>query len=182
MSRPEYEVVVADTPELVQACYDIRIEGRSSLPPPPSAFAHPSSAAVFVAEQGFSIDDEMDHYDQENGTVHMLLNVLERGEEEKVKRVPVGVVRIITSKNKVRRACFLLLSRRLDLTRCGAQLGRLAILRDYRSYGFGKVLVQGVHDWARAQLKGPDESVQVVLHAQVRRYSFPLVSFGLVGS
>lgn len=102
MSRPEYEVIVADTPELVQACYDIRIEGPSSLPPP-SALANPSPAVVFVAEQGFSIDDEMDHYDQEDGTVHMLLNVLERGEEENIKRVPVGVVRIITSKNKVRR-------------------------------------------------------------------------------
>jgi hypothetical protein len=58
---------------------------------------------VFVTEQGFSIDDEMDVYDAEGKAVHLLLNVLEPSAVEgEVKRVPVGVVRIITAKNKVR--------------------------------------------------------------------------------
>jgi GNAT superfamily N-acetyltransferase len=57
------------------------------------------------------------------------------------------------------------------------QLGRLAILPPYRKYGFGRVLVQGVHDWARSQLKGPDEKVQVVLHSQVRPPFFSTSSF-----
>ncbi|KAJ9125676.1 hypothetical protein QFC22_000638 [Naganishia vaughanmartiniae] len=123
--RPQYEVVVADTPELVQACYDIRIE-------------------VFVTEQGFSIDDEMDQYDNGAQVVHLLLSVLEPSDANPIgepKRVPVGVVRIITAKNK---------------------LGRLAILKPYRSYGFGKVLVESVHDWAKSQLKKDDEKIHAI--------------------
>lgn len=123
-----------------------------------------------MAEQGFSIDDEIDAYDARAEGVHMLLNVLLEEEGGEVKKVPAGVVRIITSKNKVR-----LLASFHPSTLQGAvltitehqQLGRLAILPPYRKYGFGRVLVQGVHDWARSQLKGPDEKVQVVLHAQV---------------
>jgi hypothetical protein len=57
---------------------------------------------VFVTEQGFSIDDEMDAYDAKAEGVHMLLNVLEEEEDGQVTKVPAGVVRIITSKNKVR--------------------------------------------------------------------------------
>jgi hypothetical protein len=63
---------------------------------------------VFVTEQGFSIDDEMDEYDAKAQGVHMLLNVLEEEEDGEVTKVPAGVVRIITSKNKVRPLLILL--------------------------------------------------------------------------
>jgi hypothetical protein len=58
-----------------------------------------------VTEQGFSIDDEMDQYDNGAQVVHLLLTVLEPSSANangEPKRVPVGVVRIITAKNKVR--------------------------------------------------------------------------------
>ncbi|KAJ9103014.1 hypothetical protein QFC20_004822 [Naganishia adeliensis] len=131
--RPPYEVVVADTPELVQACHDIRIE-------------------VFVTEQGFSMEDEMDQYDASGKSAHLLLNKLEESQVEgEKKRVPIGVVRIITAKNK---------------------LGRLAILKPYRSYGFGKVLVMSVHDWARNQLQADDDKITIALHSQIHAIPF----------
>jgi hypothetical protein len=57
---------------------------------------------VFVTEQGFSMEDEMDQYDEAGKSVHLLLNTLEDSQVEgEKKRVPIGVVRIITAKNKV---------------------------------------------------------------------------------
>jgi predicted GNAT family N-acyltransferase len=160
----------------------LRHPNRRSVPPtcPLRRYTeHISFVTVFVTEQGFSIDDEMDAYDAKAEGVHMLLNVLEEEEDGEVTKVPAGVVRIITSKNKVR-PFLVLLSNTWGgvLTRMGhEQLGRLAILPPYRKYGFGRVLVQGVHDWARSQLKGPDEKVQVVLHSQVRPPFFSTSSF-----
>lgn len=40
----------------------------------------------------------------------------------------------------------------------------LAILENYRSYGFGKVLMNSVHDWARSQLKAEDDEFRIALH------------------
>jgi hypothetical protein len=61
---------------------------------------------VFVTEQGINLDEEIDQYDtdpQEAAKViYLLLNKLELPEGEgETKRVPIGVVRIIPSKNKV---------------------------------------------------------------------------------
>jgi hypothetical protein len=67
--------------------------------------------AVFVVEQNFSIDDEIDEYDDK--AVFFLLNVInedEEGDEVRtrgtrgdsgVKRKPVGTVRFVPGLNKV---------------------------------------------------------------------------------
>jgi hypothetical protein len=48
------------------------------------------------------MEDEMDQYDASGKSVHLLLNKLEDSQVEgEKKRVPVGVVRIVTAKNKV---------------------------------------------------------------------------------
>ncbi|KAI5453802.1 hypothetical protein NCC49_005613 [Naganishia albida] len=134
--RPPYEIVVVDTPEQLQTCLDIRIQ-------------------VFVTEQGINLDEEIDQYDTDPEeaakVVYLLLNKLELPEGEgMMKRVPIGVVRIIPSRNK---------------------LGRLAILKPYRSYGFGRVLVESVHDWMRKQLTEEQNKMNIGLHAQL--YAIP---------
>ncbi len=59
----------------------------------------PNRLTVFVVEQGFSIDDEIDEYDKK--AVFFLLNVLEENEDGSNKRIPIGTVRIVPGINKV---------------------------------------------------------------------------------
>lgn len=68
----------------------------------------------------------------------------------------------------------------LTLLQRPAQLGRLAILKPYRSYGFGRVLVESVHDWARKQLKEEQDKLQIGLHAQVC-FAFILELSAIIG-
>jgi GNAT superfamily N-acetyltransferase len=75
------------------------------------------------------------------------------------------------------------------------KLQRLALLEPYRKYGFGRVLVSALHDWARADARAHgDANVLVVCHSQLYvkpfyaklspslpRSSFPL-TIGSAGS
>ncbi|ODN98047.1 hypothetical protein I350_07689 [Cryptococcus amylolentus CBS 6273] len=119
--RPAYTIQVADSQELVQACYDVRIE-------------------VFVVEQGFSHDDEIDEYDPQS--IHFLLttplpspppvatssltpNPATAGG---TTEYPIGTIRFVPGKNK---------------------LTRLAVQKEYRQYGFGKVLVEALETFVK---------------------------------
>lgn len=63
------------------------------------------------------MEDELDQYDASGKSVHLLLNKLEESEVEgEKKRVPIGVVRIITAKNKVSPSFFISLSSHVALT------------------------------------------------------------------
>ncbi|KAG6910973.1 hypothetical protein DXG01_006027 [Tephrocybe rancida] len=67
------------------------------------------------------------------------------------------------------------------------KLSRLAVLKDYRNYRFGRELVLALHDWVKAHAlgAGSTEWVEIVSHSQlpvkgfyakyVRPYTFPLV-------
>ncbi|KAF9006612.1 acyl-CoA N-acyltransferase [Cyathus striatus] len=49
------------------------------------------------------------------------------------------------------------------------KLSRLAVLKDYRKYSFGRTLVLALHDWvkATAQQAGEVRPVQIVAHSQI---------------
>lgn len=87
------------------------------------------------------MEDEMDQYDASGKSVHLLLNKLEdsRIEGEK-KRVPVGVVRIVTAKNKVGRIRFLVQNTSLTMSHCAARtLGdsqTISIIRIRQGLGY----------------------------------------------
>lgn len=107
--RPPYEIVVADTPERLQACLDIRIQG--SLPFSFSLFGLTGLSKVFVTEQGISYEDEIDQYDTDPqeaaGVIYLLLNKVELSDTDKeTKRLPIGVVRIIPARNKASHSYF----------------------------------------------------------------------------
>ena len=82
-SRPEHELIPVTTEEELQACFDVRI-------------------AVFVVEQGYSMEIEMDEDDAT--AKHFLLNVLQEvpgldGKEK--KKIAIGTVRFLPEKKKV---------------------------------------------------------------------------------
>lgn len=72
---------------------------RVSIRHQPSPEVDPMFHAVFVTEQGFSIDDEIDDYDER--AVSFLLNVLQANADGSEKRIPIGTVRIVPGINKV---------------------------------------------------------------------------------
>ncbi|KAF9788415.1 acyl-CoA N-acyltransferase [Thelephora terrestris] len=124
VSAPDHEIIVV-TPEmneLRQQCYDIRI-------------------AVFVSEQGFSVDEEFDQWDED--ATHLLLRLVP-------SLKPVGTVRPIRAPNYYK-------------------LGRLAVLKEYRQFSFGKALLLGVHDWVRADAikNGCNGEVKIRAHSQL---------------
>ena len=49
------------------------------------------------------------------------------------------------------------------------KLGRLAVLKDYRRFSFGRALVLGFHDWVRtdAITNGQNGEVKIRLHSQL---------------
>ncbi|WVF69861.1 hypothetical protein IAT40_004642 [Kwoniella sp. CBS 6097] len=146
-TRPAYALKVAQTKDEIEACYDIRIE-------------------VFCVEQGFPLDTEIDEYDPIS--VHFLLTTpipspppesssflplpslssiadtvtgssgststsISTATSSKspvttaeVTDKPIGTIRFVPTKGK---------------------LTRLALDKEYRKYGFGKVLVQGMEDY-----------------------------------
>ncbi|RSH83875.1 hypothetical protein EHS25_005490 [Saitozyma podzolica] len=116
--RPRFRVKVAASQDEWEACLDVRME-------------------VFVVEQGFSADDEVDQYDPISrnfllvvespsppDTATSSLTPVEGGTTSK----PVGTVRLTPSLGKV---------------------SRLAVLSDYRVYGFGRELMRAAMDYAR---------------------------------
>jgi GNAT superfamily N-acetyltransferase len=89
--------------------------------------------------------DEIDKYDEKDVSVHFILYAEEDG-----RKTPAGTIRMVKDSLKVgcirvvalQELCLILLFFR-------SQLGRLAVQKDYRGYGLGKVLVQAVHDWVK---------------------------------
>jgi hypothetical protein len=53
------------------------------------------------------------------------------------------------------------------------KLSRLAVLKPYRQFKFGRVLVHGLHDWIKADAKermpaeSQEQSVKVITHSQI---------------
>ncbi|KAG8927564.1 hypothetical protein FRC01_007248 [Tulasnella sp. 417] len=90
---------------------------------------------VFYEEQGFPLETEIDEYDEPGASVHCLLRLLPSLE-------PIGCVRLVTAKGKV---------------------GRLCVLKEYRSYGFGRDLMDKCHALAADKLG----TREFQLHSQI---------------
>ncbi|KAH8830336.1 acyl-CoA N-acyltransferase [Flagelloscypha sp. PMI_526] len=112
MSVPEVEIVLAigsDNVEIKQQCLDVRIK-------------------VFIDEQGFSMDDEIDAYDSKPDTAHILLRLVDN-------KAPIGTIRCA----------------RIGETEF--KLSRLAVLDEYRKFKFGQKLVLALADYTKAKTK-----------------------------
>ncbi|KAI0375873.1 acyl-CoA N-acyltransferase [Pilatotrama ljubarskyi] len=98
---------------------------------------------VFHREQGFPLETEIDDYDEE--ATHILLRLVPSGQ-------PIGTIRCVKLKDYYK-------------------LTRLAVLKDYRQYRFGRLLVESLHDYvksdARASGLGGPDTVKVVAHSQI---------------
>ncbi|EIN10515.1 acyl-CoA N-acyltransferase [Punctularia strigosozonata HHB-11173 SS5] len=142
---PAHELIVVpsegeERERLRQQCYDVRI-------------------AVFIDEQGFSIDDEIDKYD-ETGT-HILLRLTAPGD---LNLKPVGTIRCVRLPDHDHRS--------------GGdyywKLSRLALLKECRKWGWGAELVNALHDHVRADARalasGSGHAMSqatVVCHSQI---------------
>ncbi|WVQ97907.1 hypothetical protein IAU59_005024 [Kwoniella sp. CBS 9459] len=193
--RPAYTLKVAETKDEIEACYDIRIE-------------------VFSVEQGFPLDTEIDEYDPisvhfllttpipspppESSSLLPLPSLsavvdsitgntgsasssstspqpaspsasatpgatAEAGSDTDTTDKPIGTIRFVPTKGK---------------------LTRLAVDKEYRKYGFGKVLVQGMEDYILRkgnagrleklveQKDGGERVIRVKCHSQIPVKSF----------
>jgi len=99
---------------------------------------------VFHREQNFPAETEIDGL--EETSTHFLLRLVP-------SLMPVGTIRA------AKREYY--------------KLTRLAVLKDYRMYGFGLELVMALHDWVKedAASKGHD-SVQIACHSQIPAKGF----------
>ncbi|KAG8817776.1 hypothetical protein FRC19_011161 [Serendipita sp. 401] len=126
---PPHEFVPVDesTPDLLQQCIDVRI-------------------AVFVTEQEFPLDTEIDKYDNPGVSTHILLRLLPSLE-------PTGTIRIT------------------HLSPTEKKLGRLCVLKDYRNFKFGKDLVLAAHDYLLSSPQRVESAepgrLSVALHSQI---------------
>ncbi|PCH40862.1 acyl-CoA N-acyltransferase [Wolfiporia cocos MD-104 SS10] len=102
--------------------------------------------AVFVTEQGFPLDAEIDDLDET--ATHFLLRLLP-------SRTPVGTIRC---------------------SRHGGyyKLSRLAVLKEYRQCRFGRELVLALHDFVKrdARRTGAAGFVPVKSHSQIPAKGF----------
>ncbi|TFK43765.1 acyl-CoA N-acyltransferase [Crucibulum laeve] len=123
-SAPSHEIIVVQTPEERQQCYDVRID-------------------VFHHEQKFPLETEID--DMEDMATHFLLRLTP-------SLTPIGTIRAY----KMPGARYY-------------KLSRLAVLKDYRRYRFGRELVLTLHDWVRQQAlqAGDAGPVKIVCHSQI---------------
>ncbi|KAG2155046.1 acyl-CoA N-acyltransferase [Suillus bovinus] len=131
---PTHEIIIVPPPEhqghhtLLQQCIQVRI-------------------AVFVTEQGFPLEVEVDEHDPT--ATHWLLRVLPSLES-------IGTIRAYRVEN------------------AGGsyyKLSRLAVLQEYRHYKFGRNLVLALHNWAEvhARNSGVTDYVKIVCHSQAAR-------------
>ncbi|EJU05857.1 acyl-CoA N-acyltransferase [Dacryopinax primogenitus] len=79
--RPQIEIIIADTEELLQQCLAVRFN-------------------VFSDEQGFPEDTEIDQYDAPQRSVHFLLRLLP-------SLLPIGTIRIVQNPRKLTRLAIL---------------------------------------------------------------------------
>jgi len=159
--------------ELKQRCFDLRI-------------------AVFVHEQGFPLDVEIDHEDDR--ATHFLVRLLP-------SLKPVGTIRAVTVKSPTaptKTSATSPLTHELEKTSTVVtdyilgpepetetyfKIGRLVVLKEYRQFRFGRALVLAVHEWVQQEAaarnrdtssSSPSSSrtVRVVSHSQI-----PVVNF-----
>jgi len=122
--RPDHEIVVANTCELFEQCLKVRI-------------------AVFVDEQKFPLETEVDEYDP--AAIHFLLRLLPSLE-------PIGTIR---------------------LTAPNYKLSRLCVLPPYRKLRFGEVLVKALHEYALQDGRDRSlHEISIVTHSQLPVKSF----------
>lgn len=139
---PTHEIIVVP-PEhenrhaLLQQCIQVRI-------------------TVFVTEQGFPLEVEVDEHDPT--ATHWLLRLLP-------SLKPIGTIR----------------ARKVEHVGSSYyKLARLVVLKEYRHYKFGRNLVLALHDWAKdhARNSGEIDFVKIVCHSQaVRADSAGAVAF-----
>ncbi|KAI1796174.1 acyl-CoA N-acyltransferase [Ganoderma leucocontextum] len=100
---------------------------------------------VFHREQGFPLDTEIDDLDET--ATHFLLRLTP-------SLAPIGTIRCVKTSHYYK-------------------LGRLAVLKDYRQYRFGRALVQSLHHFVKADAKATtsgsrvSDTVKVVSHSQI---------------
>ncbi|KZT06396.1 acyl-CoA N-acyltransferase [Laetiporus sulphureus 93-53] len=98
--------------------------------------------AVFHCEQGFPLDTEID--DLDDAATHILLRLVPSHE-------PVGTIRCTKHDGYYK-------------------LSRLAVLKDYRQFRFGRALVLALHDYAKKDAKhtpGDLPFVTIKAHSQI---------------
>ncbi|KAF9498620.1 acyl-CoA N-acyltransferase [Pleurotus eryngii] len=110
---------------------------------------------VFHREQKFPLETEID--DMEDRSVHILLRLTP-------SHTPVGTIRAYKQPGAVY-----------------YKLSRLAVLKPYRQYRFGRELVEGLHDWVKldAIKSGYKDYVTIVTHSQIPVKGF-YAKFGYV--
>ncbi|KDQ64410.1 hypothetical protein JAAARDRAFT_28036 [Jaapia argillacea MUCL 33604] len=98
---------------------------------------------VFISEQGFPLEAEIDDLDET--ATHFLLRLVP-------SLTPIGTIRGYKGKNAPY-----------------YKLNRLAVLKDYRNFRFGRALVLALHDWVRADAlkRGERDFVEIVCHSQI---------------
>ncbi|TBU33123.1 acyl-CoA N-acyltransferase [Dichomitus squalens] len=98
---------------------------------------------VFHHEQGFPLDTEVD--DLDDTATHFLLRLTP-------SLKPIGTIRCAKMDGYYK-------------------LSRLAVLKDYRKYRFGRALVQSLHDFVKVDAKTPgsrvSDTVKVACHSQI---------------
>ncbi|KAI0772135.1 acyl-CoA N-acyltransferase [Trametes elegans] len=98
---------------------------------------------VFHREQGFPLETEFDDYDAT--ATHILLRLTP-------SLKPVGTIRCVKFAGYYK-------------------LTRLAVLKEYRQYRFGRALAQSLHDHVKADARasglGPPDTAKVVAHSQI---------------
>ncbi|KAF8915364.1 acyl-CoA N-acyltransferase [Mucidula mucida] len=136
-SPPAHEVILVTSDDLIQQCYDIRIN-------------------VFHYEQGFPLETEIDDLDP--GATHFLLRLVP-------SLKPIGTIRGIKSPEGY------------------YKLSRLAVLKDYRQFKFGRKLVLTLHDWVKTDAlvhkTVENDVVRVISHSQLYVKGF-YAKFGYV--
>ncbi|THV08276.1 hypothetical protein K435DRAFT_5811 [Dendrothele bispora CBS 962.96] len=111
---------------------------------------------VFHHEQGFPLDTEIDDLDPT--ATHFLLrhlpSIASSSESSESEPIPIGTIRG---------------TRHSSEDHTYYKLSRLAVLKPYRQYKFGRELVAALHDWiiADAQASGLGGSVRAVCHSQI---------------
>ncbi|EIM85726.1 acyl-CoA N-acyltransferase [Stereum hirsutum FP-91666 SS1] len=125
---PHHEIIpipvgAPDRASMLEMCTNVRID-------------------VFVHEQKFSLDEEIDEYDAT--ATHFLLRLLPSNE-------PIGTIRAYCSSGATY-----------------YKLSRLAVLKEYRKYSFGRELVLALHDWVKQDATSRGlTTVKIVSHSQI---------------
>ncbi|KAJ7572562.1 acyl-CoA N-acyltransferase [Mycena floridula] len=147
--RPRHEIIIASTESEIKQCYRVRIE-------------------VFVNEQGFAEETEIDDIDNDqspsSAVTHFLLRKITETEDGKLDYSPIGTIRGWKTAQDY------------------YKLTRLAVLSSYRQHKFGRDLVLALHDWVRkhARASSPDiMDVKIVAHSQMPVKGF-YAKFGYV--